>query len=197
MDPALLTLLPIHNHKTKYENYFLQKWLWHPSYSKTYEILSKHDNVIENIQIHMPWRVFKFLVWDFAQMLGPLCITPRVYIWIVGKTFLGHNNLALPYYMSVLQWCCATEEFGFLTNSLVMSKIFAIVHKKIPAASRIHMSWWRKRKMAHWLYIWVGGEGEKWHIDCTLNWTEAEYVSAKFCELVTMCLTRCQGKMLI
>jgi hypothetical protein len=54
VDPALLTLLPIHNHKTKYGKYFLQKWLWHPSYSKIYVILSKCDDVIENIPIHMP-----------------------------------------------------------------------------------------------------------------------------------------------
>ncbi len=58
--PAQLTLSPIHNHKNKILKYFLQKWLWHQSYAKIYVILSKCDNFIENIQIHMPWLVFFF-----------------------------------------------------------------------------------------------------------------------------------------
>ncbi len=43
------------------------------SYTKINVILSKCDNVIENIQIHMPWRVF-LLVWKFSQMW-------KIYIW--------------------------------------------------------------------------------------------------------------------
>jgi hypothetical protein len=66
---AQLTLSPIQNHKTKYENVFFKKWLWHPSYAKLYIILSKSDNVIENIQIHhaMTSLLF-FLVCNFAQL---------------------------------------------------------------------------------------------------------------------------------
>jgi hypothetical protein len=55
-------------HKTKYETTFFKKWLWHSSYTKIHIIFSKCDNVIENIQIHMSWQVFFFLVWKFAQM---------------------------------------------------------------------------------------------------------------------------------
>jgi hypothetical protein len=47
------------------------------------------------------------------------------------------------------------------------------------------------------IFTWVGGGREKWQIVFTLNSMVAEYVHAKFHELVTMCLTRCQGKMLI
>jgi len=65
--PSQLTLSPIHNHKIKSENTF-SKNCYGTSYTKNYVILSKCDNVIKNIQIHMPWRVFFFLVWNFAQM---------------------------------------------------------------------------------------------------------------------------------
>jgi hypothetical protein len=35
---------------------------------KLYIILSNCDNVIENIQIHMPWQVFFFFsVWNFSK----------------------------------------------------------------------------------------------------------------------------------
>ncbi len=43
------------------------KMVIHPSLAKFRGILSKCDNVIENIEIHMSWEVF-FLVWNFAQM---------------------------------------------------------------------------------------------------------------------------------
>jgi hypothetical protein len=46
--------------QNKTRKYFLQNWLWHPSYTKIHVILLKCDNVIENIQIHMSWWVSFF-----------------------------------------------------------------------------------------------------------------------------------------
>ncbi len=61
-DKTQVTLSPIHNPQNLIWNYFFQTWLWHPSYSKIHVILSKCDNVIENIQIHMSWWVSFFFL---------------------------------------------------------------------------------------------------------------------------------------
>ncbi len=44
------------------------KMVMAPIISKIYVILSKCDNVIENIQIHTSWSIFFVLVWNFAQL---------------------------------------------------------------------------------------------------------------------------------
>jgi hypothetical protein len=51
---AQLTLSPIGNHKTKFENIFFKNGYGTHHMQKLYIILSNCDNVIENIQIHMP-----------------------------------------------------------------------------------------------------------------------------------------------
>jgi hypothetical protein len=62
-----MTVSPIHNSQNWIWNYFLQKWLWHSSYTKIHVILSKCDDVIENIQIHMWWKIY-FIFFNFAEM---------------------------------------------------------------------------------------------------------------------------------
>jgi len=47
-------------HKTKYETTFFKNDYGHPLYTKIYIILSKRDNVIENIQIRISWQMFFF-----------------------------------------------------------------------------------------------------------------------------------------